>query len=170
MDGGHSVSYPYCYRSLFFRALRNFVTQRSLPHEARSSWSAVNKTTIHTTTRSSTIPGCLCSRQLLDSFSSFNNMSDKKLRCALIFRLSEGGAPRMVAKYDHANSYESHGGATSESLYGGRDQDYAAAVGKVISNDPPSALTESGTLGGFKVVQSDQHQVVYGADGDGVCE
>ena len=97
-------------------------------------------------------------------------MSDKKLRCALIFRLSSSGPPRMAAKYDHAGQYESHGGATTESLYGGRDQSYADAVGNVIHNDPPSALTESGTLGGFKVVQSDQHQVVYGADGDGVCK
>lgn len=97
-------------------------------------------------------------------------MSDKKLRCALIYRLSEGGPPRMVAKFDHAGQYESHGGATTESLYGGRDQKFDEAVAKVINNDPPSALTESGTLGGFKVVQSDQHQVVYGADGDGVCK
>ena len=97
-------------------------------------------------------------------------MSDQKLRCALIYRLSESGAPRMVAKLDHAAQYESHGGATTESLYGGRDSNFSEAVGKVISNDPPSALTESGTLGGFKVVQSDQHQVVYGADGDGVCK
>lgn len=97
-------------------------------------------------------------------------MTDQKLRCALIFRLSAGLPPTMLAKFDHAGQYESHNGATSESLYGGRDKSFAEAVSTVISNDPPSALTESGTLGGFKVVQSDQHQVVYGADGDGACK
>mmetsp|Transcript_12790 Transcript_12790/g.25903 ORF Transcript_12790/g.25903 Transcript_12790/m.25903 type:complete len:251 (+) Transcript_12790:194-946(+) len=96
-------------------------------------------------------------------------MSDKKLRCALLYRLAAGGDATMLAKFDHAGQYESHGGATNESLYGGRDKSFADAVSAVINNDPPSALTESGTLGGFKVVQSDQHQVVYGADGDGVC-
>ena len=97
-------------------------------------------------------------------------MADKKLRCALIYRLSAGRDATVLAKFDHAGQYESHGGATNESLYGGRDQSFADAVSAVINNDPPAALTESGTLGGFKVVQSDQHQVVYGADGDGVCK
>ena len=97
-------------------------------------------------------------------------MADQKLRCALIFRLTAGRDAMMLAKFDHAGQYESHGGATNESLYGGRDKSFADAVSAVINNDPPSALTESGTLGGFKVVQSDQHQVVYGADGDGVCK
>mmetsp|Transcript_10987 Transcript_10987/g.20295 ORF Transcript_10987/g.20295 Transcript_10987/m.20295 type:complete len:252 (-) Transcript_10987:2766-3521(-) len=95
-------------------------------------------------------------------------MSDNKLRCALAYRLESGGKAICVAKYDHAGQYETHGGADS-SLYGGRDQSYAEAVAGVVSNDPPSGLSQSGTLGGFKVVQSDQHQVVYGADTDGLC-
>jgi hypothetical protein len=100
---------------------------------------------------------------------------DKKLRCALVYRLSEesgGTAPVMLAKYDHASQYESHGGAggaDETTLYGGRDQSYVQAVSAVITNDPPGGLSESGTIGGFKVVQSDQHQVVYGADADGIC-
>ncbi len=96
-------------------------------------------------------------------------MSDNKLRCALVYRLEGGGNALCVAKYDHAGQYETHGGADS-SLYGGRDKSYAEAVAGVISNDPPSGLSQSGALGGFKVVQSDQHQVVYGADTDGLCK
>jgi hypothetical protein len=95
-------------------------------------------------------------------------MSDTKLRCALAYRLSDK-APVLLAKYDHASQYETHGGAGGE-LYGGKDKAYAEAVGKVIENDPPAGLTESGAIGGFKVVQSDQHQVVYGADADGICK
>jgi hypothetical protein len=102
---------------------------------------------------------------------------DKKLRCALVYRLGEGSgataaAPVVLAKYDHASQYESHGGAggaDETTLYGGRDQSYVQAVSAVITNDPPGGLSESGTIGGFKVVQSDQHQVVYGADADGIC-
>mmetsp|Transcript_21886 Transcript_21886/g.52073 ORF Transcript_21886/g.52073 Transcript_21886/m.52073 type:complete len:252 (+) Transcript_21886:87-842(+) len=95
-------------------------------------------------------------------------MSDNKLRCALVFRIESGGNAVCIAKYDHAGQYETHGGADS-SLYGGRDKSYAEAVGGVVSNDPPSGLAQSSTLGGFKVVQSDQHQIVYGADMDGLC-
>ena len=96
-------------------------------------------------------------------------MSDNKLRCALVYRLESGGSAICVAKYDHAGQYETHGGADS-SLYGGRDKSYAEAVGGVVSNDPPAGLSQNGTLGGFKVVQSDQHQIVYGADIDGLCK
>jgi vesicle-associated membrane protein 7 len=97
-------------------------------------------------------------------------MSDKKLRCALAYRL-ESGSSVLLAKYDYASQYESHGGAVADetTLYGGRDKSYADAVAAVISNDPPGGLAEHGTIGGFKVVQSDQHQVVYGADLDGIC-
>lgn len=95
-------------------------------------------------------------------------MSDNKLRCALIYRIGSGGTAVCVAKYDHAGQYETHGGADS-SLYGGHDKSYAEAVAGVVTNDPPSGLSQSGTLGGFKVVQSDQHQIVYGADIDGLC-
>ena len=97
-------------------------------------------------------------------------MADNKLRCALIYRLESGGSAVCVAKYDYAGQYEnSHGGAES-SLYGGRDKSYADAVAGVVSNDPPSGLPTPETLGGFKVVQSDQHQIVYGADSDGLCK
>ena len=99
-------------------------------------------------------------------------MSDNKLRCALVYRL-EAGNTVCLAKFDHASDYESHGGAgggDETTLYGGRDKSYAEAVAKVIENDPPSGLSEAGTVGGFKVVQSDQHQVVYGADSDGICK
>lgn len=95
-------------------------------------------------------------------------MSDNRLRCALIYRIESGGNALCIAKYDHAGQYETHGGADS-SLYGGRDKSYAEAVGGVVSNDPPSGLAQNSTLGGFKVVQSDQHQIVYGADIDGLC-
>lgn len=95
-------------------------------------------------------------------------MTDNKLRCALVYRLESSGTAVCVAKFDYAGQYESHGGANS-SLYGGRDKSYAEAVAGVISNDPPSGLSQPGTLGGFKVVQSDQHQIVYGADVDGLC-
>ena len=95
-------------------------------------------------------------------------MSDKKLRCALAYRM-DPGTTVLLAKYDHAAQYEAHAGAASSDLYGGRDKSYADAVAAVIENDPPSGLSESGTIGGFKVVQSDQHQVVYGADADRIC-
>lgn len=94
-------------------------------------------------------------------------MTDNKLRCAIIYRLDSGGKPLTLASYDHANQYESHGG--SEGLYGSKGGDYAKAVSKVIGNDPPGGLAEGGKVGGFKVVQSDQHQVVYGADKEGLC-
>jgi hypothetical protein len=95
-------------------------------------------------------------------------MSDQKLRCALAYRIDPGNTV-VLAKFDHAAQYESHAGADS-GIYGGRDKDYAEAVAAIIGNDPPSGLAESGTIGGFKVVQSDQHQVVYGADADRICK
>jgi len=98
-------------------------------------------------------------------------MSDEKLRCALVYRIDASlGSPEatLVAKYDHASDYESHAGAVDGALYGGRDNSYAEAVGMVIKNDPPGQ-GESGLIGGFKVVQSDLHQVIYGSDSDGLC-
>ena len=74
----------------------------------------------------------------------------------------------MIAKYDHAGQYETHGGAATSSLYGGRDKDFADAVQEAISKDPPGGL--SGGFGGFKVIQSDVHQLVYGADPTGICK
>ena len=100
-------------------------------------------------------------------------MSDNKLRCALVYRIESGSGTQAVllAKYDHAGQYETHGGAADEAaLYGGRDKNYAEAVAGVIANDPPTGLAETGAIGGFKVVQSDQHQVVYGCDKDALCK
>lgn len=93
-------------------------------------------------------------------------MADNKLRCCVALRLESSGST-MIAKYDHAGQYETHGGAASSSLYGGRDKDFADAVQEAVSKDPPGNL--SGGFGGFKVVQSDVHQLVYGADTSGIC-
>jgi len=99
-------------------------------------------------------------------------MSDDKLRCAVVYRIDASlGAPTeatLLAKYDYAADYESHAGAVDGALYGGRDNSYAEAVEMVIKNDPPGG-GEVGSIGGFKVVQSDVHQVIYGADSDGLC-
>ena len=74
----------------------------------------------------------------------------------------------LLAKYDHASDYE--GSSGSGGLYGDREKNYAEAVGLVVGNDPPSGVAEEGVLGGFKVVMSDMHQVIYGADSEGLCE
>ena len=114
-------------------------------------------------------------------------MSDNKLRCALVFRLDgsksstsdsgdgiamtniSSGPVTMLAKYDHAHEYEAHAGSKG-GLYGDKEKNYADAVGLVVGNDPPAGVADEGVIGGFKVVQSDLHQVVYGADSDGLCE
>eukprot|EP00555_Chaetoceros_dichaeta_P010655 CAMPEP_0198260152 /NCGR_PEP_ID=MMETSP1447-20131203/9196_1 /TAXON_ID=420782 /ORGANISM="Chaetoceros dichaeta, Strain CCMP1751" /LENGTH=254 /DNA_ID=CAMNT_0043947739 /DNA_START=86 /DNA_END=850 /DNA_ORIENTATION=+ len=99
-------------------------------------------------------------------------MSDDKLRCAVVYRINASlGAPTsatLLAKYDHASDYESHAGAVDGTLYGGRDKSYAEAVEMVITNDPPGN-GEVGSIGGFKVVQSEIHQVIYGSDSNGLC-
>jgi hypothetical protein len=94
-------------------------------------------------------------------------MADNKLRCCVVLRLESSGST-MIAKYDHAGQYETHGGAATSSLYGGRDKGFADAVQEAVSKDPPGGL--SGGFGGFKVVQSDVHQLVYGADPTGICK
>lgn len=121
-------------------------------------------------------------------------MTDNRLRCVLVYRLQpkSGGADDtngqgmalttlslssakmdaiVLAKYDHASQYETQGGASSDlgTLYGGRDKNYADAVALVICNDPPANVSESGTIGGFKVIQSEAHQVVFGVDPDKIC-
>lgn len=101
-------------------------------------------------------------------------MSDNRLRCVLAYRLESGfgedasAEVTTLAKYDHAGQYETHAGADS-ALYGGRDKSYADAVALVIGKDPPSGASPGGGIGGFKMVQSDIHQVVYGADSEGIC-
>mmetsp|Transcript_21106 Transcript_21106/g.44009 ORF Transcript_21106/g.44009 Transcript_21106/m.44009 type:complete len:285 (-) Transcript_21106:273-1127(-) len=117
-------------------------------------------------------------------------MSDSKLRCVLIYRLegastsdssgggegialtnlSPGATATLLAKYDHASEYDSHGGSSAGGgLYGDKEKNYADAVGMVVGGDPPGGVSEEGVIGGFKVVQSDMHQVVFGADSDGLC-
>lgn len=100
-------------------------------------------------------------------------MTDAKIRCALVFRMDSavGATPTvsLLAKYDFVSDYEAHEGAASEgALYAGRGN-YGDAVSMVLKSDPPGAGSEVGTIGGFKVVQSDAHQVVYGGDQDGIC-
>jgi len=96
--------------------------------------------------------------------------SDNKLRCAVIYRL-EGDGPTAVplAQLDYAKDVETHD-SEKEGLYGGKKADFAKAVARVISRDPPSGLSKGVKVGGFKVVQSDEHQVVYGADLEGFCK
>jgi len=88
-------------------------------------------------------------------------MSDSRIRCALVFNLADGAT--LLTKLDYAS--KSEGG----DLYGSKEKDFAVAVAAVVRKDPPGSGAEAGTLGGFKVVQSDMHQLVYGADKDGVC-
>lgn len=85
-------------------------------------------------------------------------MSDNTLRCALVYRLESSGDPVLLAKYDHESAYED------------RNSSYADAVGMVVGSDPPGPVSEEGVVGGFKVVQSDMHQIVYGSDSEGLCE
>lgn len=100
-------------------------------------------------------------------------MADDKLRSAIVYRIEAqlGGSPSVVllANYDFASDYEAHAGATSEGSLYERGKGYSEAVGMVVSNDPPGAGGQTETIGGFKVVQSDAHQVVYGGDSDGLC-
>ena len=98
-------------------------------------------------------------------------MADDKLRSALVYRVEPSLASvTLLANYDFSSDYEAHEGATSVgTLYDGRGKGYSDAVGLVISNDPPGMMGEVQTIGGFKVVQSDTHQVVYGGDSDGLC-
>ena len=100
-------------------------------------------------------------------------MTDNKLRCAILYRLSaEEPYCVVLAQLDHAKQYDTHNTtrSTEPQYYGGHEQPFAKAVGTLIHDDPPLALTETDVIGGFKVVQSNQHQVCYGADGDGICK
>lgn len=88
---------------------------------------------------------------------------DKKLRCAVVYRL-EGDGPTAIplCSFDHA-------AAKDGSRAGEQKANFAKAVAKVIGADPPTGVAKGAKAGGFKVVQSDEHQVVYGADPDGLC-
>jgi len=94
----------------------------------------------------------------MTNFANESTMSDNKLRCALVFRLNSSGGDgpvTLLAKYDHASD--------------GKDKNYADAVGMVVGGDPPRGISEEGAIGGFKIVQSDTHQIIYGADTQGLC-
>lgn len=100
-------------------------------------------------------------------------MADDKLRSVLAFRVTAelgSSSVLLLANYDFSSDYEAHDGAATEgTLYDGRGKGYSDAVTMVISKDPPGSGSQVETIGGFKVVQSDQHQVVYGGDSDGLC-
>lgn len=102
-------------------------------------------------------------------------MSDDKLRSAIIYRIDEShDSPvvTMLAKYDYASTYGAHiGAATEQSSHGGGGNDFADVMGMVVTNDPPKTRTASvpATIGGFKVMESDHHKLVYAADPEGLC-
>lgn len=118
--------------------------------------------------------------------------NDGKLRALIVYRLDQSslfrnktgnsfdsaergeGAGLMavpgvlcLAKYDHLEAYEAHRGAGT-GLYGDREKNFDNRVAQVIGNDPPSP-PRNGDMGGFKVVTSDSHQLVFGTDTDGLC-
>jgi hypothetical protein len=95
--------------------------------------------------------------------------SDDKLRCVIVYRL-EGAGPTAVtlAQLDYLKQVTTHG--DPEDLYGGKKANFAKAVARVVGNDPPTGVSKGQKVGGFKVVQSDEHQVVYGADLEGICK
>jgi len=88
---------------------------------------------------------------------------DKKLRCAVVYRL-EGDGPSAIplCSFDHA-------AAKAGSRAGEQQGKFAKAVARVIGADPPTGVAKGAKVGGFRVVQSDEHQIVYGADPDGLC-
>lgn len=102
-------------------------------------------------------------------------MSDDNLLSALVYRIDfnlNSPVVTMLAKYDHMSNFESHAGAITErSLYGGCGKDYVDAISILVANNPPSPGNDStyGNIGGFKVVKSDYHQLIYAADSDGLC-
>jgi len=99
--------------------------------------------------------------------------SDNKIRCVLIYHLGKRGDVEagnvLIAHYDYALHHErelhsqDHG-----NLYGG-DVNSEEVVSMVIGKDPPGMVTEDSKIGGFKVVESENHHVVYGADKNGLC-
>ena len=102
-------------------------------------------------------------------------MADDKLRSVIVYRvesaLGSSASVTLLADYNFMSDYEAHEGATTEgALFDGRGKGYSEAVGLVISNDPPGMSGEVESIGGFKTVQSDAHQVTYGGDADGLCK
>ena len=112
-------------------------------------------------------------------------MTDNKLRCALVFRLdaTKSTSTAGFGASDYGDdgdgvAMSDLGGSSSATLLaihdhakdGGKGSSYGDAVGMMIGNDPPGPYpANSGTVGGFRVVQSELHQVVYGSDSEGLC-
>jgi len=101
---------------------------------------------------------------------------DDKLRCAVVYRLEAPGPTAIIlAKYDYAAETSSSvgddfSGGSGGCGVGNKKADFAKAVARVISNDPPTGVDARSKCGGFKVVQADVHQVVYGADANNICK
>jgi len=95
-------------------------------------------------------------------------VADSKLRAVVILRIAKDGAT-VLSKYDYAADHEKSL-ATSDSgnLYGG-NVNFADVVSMVVGKDPPGRTGGGAKIGGFKVVESEIHHVVYGADNDGIC-
>mmetsp|Transcript_13151 Transcript_13151/g.18127 ORF Transcript_13151/g.18127 Transcript_13151/m.18127 type:complete len:277 (-) Transcript_13151:113-943(-) len=121
-------------------------------------------------------------------------MRDNKLRGALVYRVqivptfdktindddtvmtdvsissNSDSSVTLLAAYDHASqSGARKGSLVHTSLLGGRDKAYADAATLVLIENPPRPDCEAGMLGGFKVVHSNVHKVVFGADTNGLC-
>jgi len=112
-------------------------------------------------------------------------MIDNKLRCALVLRIENASSKSidttttLLAKYDHAGRENElyNNNDDSKPLYG-KELDYAVLVQEAIALDPIIIVlgdeSDNGNdnncnFGGFKVIQSDTHQLIYGADDHGIC-
>jgi hypothetical protein len=78
---------------------------------------------------------------------------DDTLHCILVYRRTT--APLILCKHD----------VSSDPL----NAHYAGTMIKMIADDPPESIFSDGVLGGFKVVQNHNHQVVYGQDSERIC-
>ena len=92
-----------------------------------------------------------------DSFSDHDRDND-----------NNNGPVTMLAKYEHASDCEAQGIGDGGDICG-------EALTAILQNDPPNnnqspSSPTTTTIGGFKVVQSSVHQVVYGRDSDGLGE
>eukprot|EP00977_Amphora_coffeiformis_P015141 scaffold4425_cov168-Amphora_coffeaeformis.AAC.3 len=82
-------------------------------------------------------------------------MEDAKLRCALCPPTLAGVPRHSVGKVGSHCAMRDSRFSSFATLWG--------------SSDPPSSLEGSRVLGGLEFVQSEQHQLVYGSDGDGIA-
>jgi len=99
-------------------------------------------------------------------------VADSKLRAVVILRLPGKGSSDSVtvlSKYDYAADHEKFlAKSDAGNLYGG-NVNFADVVSMVVGKDPPGHAGGSSKIGGFKVVESEIHHVVYGADSDEIC-